>query len=516
MAAASPTAGTPAYGGRRQLLGNSGLNLVGQVLPMLAALVAIPLLVHGLGTARFGILAIAWALVGYLTFLDLGLGRGITKEVAELTSAGREAEVPRVFWSGMIGMLALAVAGATGFGLAAGPLVEDVLNIPAHLRGEARTAFYLLSASLPFVITSNGFRGLLEAQLRFGLVNAIRIPMGLMSFLGPVAMLPLSDGIVAPVSALVASRVLAWAAFAATSLRTTPQLWGRRDLDRSQLGRLLRYGGWVTVSSVIGPLMLTFDRFVVGALVSLSAITYYTTPYDAVTRLLFVPAALMSVAFPLFAAALARGRENVGFDVGNTLRYIALVMVPLSTALVAAAPYLLDAWLGGRFPTESSLTLQLLAIGLFINSLAMVPFALLQAAGRPDLPAKLHLVELPAYFAVLVVSVRAYGVDGAAVAWVVRAGVDAVLLFVIVSRTVPTAYATARGSLIGASVATLILVLLTLVPAEPRLLVGGGLLLIFLPVAWSTMLAHDERALVIRRVRAAFRRGTGSHPQEQT
>ena len=497
----SPPA-TPRYGGRRQLLGNSAVNLAGQLLPMVAALVAIPLLVSGLGTERFGILAIAWALVGYLTFLDLGLGRGITKEVAEVMSTGRERDVPRVVWAGLIGMTGLAVIGAAGFAIAVGPLVTGVLNVPEDLRGEARTAFYLLAASLPFVVTSTGFRGLLEAQMRFGLVNAIRIPMGLLSFLGPVAALPLSDGIVAPVAALVASRLLAWLAFLVAATRTTPRLWKDRHFDRAQLGRLLRYGGWVTVSSVVGPLMLTFDRFVIGALLSLTAITFYTTPYDAVTRLLFVPAALMSVAFPIFAGALARSAVEAAGDVANALRYISLVMLPISGVLVAGAPYLLDAWLGGRFPEESTVTMQVLAIGIFLNSLAMVPFALLQASGRPDLPAKLHLVELPVYFAVLAVCVTNFGVDGAAIAWLLRAWSDAILLFVIVSRTVPTAFTTARGSLIGASVVTMILLLLIQVPSEPRLAIGIAMLAAFVPIAWTRLLAADERAALARRLRA--------------
>ena len=500
--AQAPSREAPRYGGRRQLLGNSAVNLVGQLLPMMAALVAIPLLVDGLGTDRFGILAIAWALVGYLTFLDLGLGRGVTKEVAEAVSTGREADVPRTVWAGLAGMTGFAVIGALGFALAAGPLVEGVLNVPPALRDEARATFYLLAASLPFVVTSSGFRGLLEAQMRFGLVNAIRIPMGLLSFLGPVATLPFSEGTLAPVGALVASRVVAWIAFLVAAMRTTPRLWKDRHFDRTRLGRLLRYGGWVTVSSVVGPLMLTFDRFVIGAILTLTAITFYTTPYDAVTRLLFVPAALMSVAFPIFAGALARGGAAVASDVGNTLRYISLVMLPVSITLVAGAPYLLDAWLGGRFPEESSPTMQYLAVGIFLNSLAMVPFALLQASGRPDLPAKLHLVELPVYFAVLALCVSSFGVDGAALAWLLRAGVDALLLFVIVSRTVPMAYATARGSLIGASVATMILLLLIQVPSEPRLVIGIVLLLAFVPVAWLKLLAGDERAAVLRRLRS--------------
>lgn len=46
-------------------------------------------------------------------------------------------------------------------------------------------------------------------------------------------------------------------------------------------------------------------------------------------------------------------------------------------------------WLGSEFADNSTLVLQLLAVGVFINSLAHVPSGLEQGAGRPDLTAKL-------------------------------------------------------------------------------------------------------------------------------
>ena len=51
---------------------------------MLVALVAIPILVDGLGTARFGILTLAWMVVGYFSLFDLGLGRALTKLTAKV------------------------------------------------------------------------------------------------------------------------------------------------------------------------------------------------------------------------------------------------------------------------------------------------------------------------------------------------------------------------------------------------------------------------------------------------
>jgi hypothetical protein len=60
-----------------------------------------------------------------------------------------------------------------------------------------------------------------------------------------------------------------------------------------------------------------------------------------------------------------------------------------------------DARLGGyagwlaSSSDRATAVLQVLAVGVLVNCLARVPLTVLQAKGRPDLPAKYHLAELP-------------------------------------------------------------------------------------------------------------------------
>src|ERR1700723_1921283 len=59
------------------------------------------------------------------------------------------------------------------------------------------------------------------------------------------------------------------------------------------VGPLLRFGGWMTVSNIVGPLMVTLDRFLIAGLISVTAVAYYATPYELVTKLLLVPVAVV-------------------------------------------------------------------------------------------------------------------------------------------------------------------------------------------------------------------------------
>jgi O-antigen/teichoic acid export membrane protein len=74
----------------RSILHNAGWNLLGNLMPMLTGLLAVPYLVKQLGTERFGLLSLGWILIGYFGLFDFGLGRALTKMVAERWRGGRD------------------------------------------------------------------------------------------------------------------------------------------------------------------------------------------------------------------------------------------------------------------------------------------------------------------------------------------------------------------------------------------------------------------------------------------
>jgi O-antigen/teichoic acid export membrane protein len=420
----------------RVLVGNVGWNLAGQGLPLLVALVAIPPLIHGLGTDRFGIVTLAWVFIGYFSILDLGIGRALTQMAAERLAAQRRKEVPVLVWTSLALMVILGLAGTVVAAVLSPWLIGHVLHIPPGLQPETVGAFYLLAAAIPIVILSAVLRGLLEAHQRFKLVSAIRGPLGAFTFLGPLAVLPVSHSVFAVVLVLFGGRLVALAAFAWASLRVMPELRHRVDVDPARALSLLRFGGWMTVSNVVSPLMVYLDRFLVAATLTVTAVAFYATPYEMVTRLLVIPAAIAGVLFPAFAGAAIKSPEILPALLGRSLRYTLLILLPITLAVVALAYPGLHAWLGPDFALNSTAVLQWLALGVLANSLAAMPYALIQGIGRPDLTAKLHLAELPVYLALLWWLLHAYGITGAAVAWTLRVSIDCVLLLVIARQLI--------------------------------------------------------------------------------
>ena len=474
---------------------NTIWNLIGGA-PVIVAVFSIPILIRGLGKDRFGVLALAWALIGYASLFDIGLGRALTQLVSKKLGAGEEHEVPALVWTSLVLMLVLGAVGAVVIVVISPWLVRHALKIPEALQSETLRAFYLLGLSIPMVICAAGLRGLLEAHQRFMLVNALRIPLGVFTFAGPLLVLPFSRNLVPVVGILVAGRFVGCLAHFWLCLRVVPELRRHVAWHAPSAVPLLRFGGWMTVSNVVSPLMTTTDRFFIGGLISVAAVTYYATPYEVVTKLLLIPIALMAVVFPAFSVSFVNNPGRAALLYDRSVKYILLALFPIILFIVALAQNGLTLWLGADFARHSTRVVQWLALGVLANSLALVPFCFVQGVGRPDLTAKLHLLELPFYLGTLFWLIRTDGIEGAAIAWSARMVFDALALFVMAKRFLPASSPMPRKTkgLLAAATATLILAVLPqeLMPKIAFLLV---VILSFVPVTWFLILTPEERSL---------------------
>jgi O-antigen/teichoic acid export membrane protein len=315
-------------------------------------------------------------------------------------------------------------------------LSRSVLNVPEHLQGEALGSFLVLAGTLPFVVSTAGQVGILQAYQKFGWINAVRLPQGVFNFLGPVLVLLVTPSLVATTVVLATSRLAAWVVF---RHMCRARLGGGPSggFSRPHFRELLGFGGWITVSNVIGPMMLYFDRFLIGVMLTLTAVAHYTTPYEVVTRLWFLPEALVGVLFPALATSLVADPERAARIFGVSARVMLLSIFPLVALIMLFAPEGLLFWLGEDFARHSTSVMRWLAIGVFVNCLARLPSATLQSSGRPDLNAKIHMLELVPSLLLLWGLIHIYGVVGAAVAWTLRIAVDTLALFWFSMKVTP-------------------------------------------------------------------------------
>jgi O-antigen/teichoic acid export membrane protein len=416
-----------------KLVRHTLFNLAGLGLPMLVALACIPPLLGLLGSARFGLLSLIWAVVSYFSLFDLGLGRALTQRMAQRLAHDPAADVAPVAGTALALMLLVALAAAAGMALLASPGVALIRGVPDH--AEAVRALLAMAMAVPAVVLATGLRGMLEARHAFGLVNLIRVPLGVYTFVAPLAVAtwlgPRLDLIAV---ALLAGRVVTLAVHFWAVRLTTPGKHLAWTWQRSEVRPLLGAGGWLTVGSLVGPLMGYADRFVIAAAISAAAVAVYATPNELVTKLWIVPGAMTAALFPAFSAAAARRDGQAPHIAQLGMAWLYVVLLPLTLLLALFAHELLSVWINPAFAQDSAPLLKVMALGILVNCMAHVPLTWLQGAGHVRGPAVLQLVQVAPYLALLWWASATFGLIGTACMWAARMVLDTLAMFWLCAR----------------------------------------------------------------------------------
>jgi O-antigen/teichoic acid export membrane protein len=197
-----------------------------------------------------------------------------------------------------------------------------------------------------------------------------------------------------------------------------------------QLKRSLAFSGWLAVTNIVGPMLTYFDRFYIGAMLGLAAVSYYTIPYDVLIRFLVFPAAIMAVFFPMLVSAFGNQQVQQQREVlMSANRLLGLLWLPGLVFLMLFMHELLALWLTEDLADHMTHIAQWLAVGVFINGMSMIVYNLIQSTGRSDITAKFHLLELPFYALFFWYAIGQWAVEGAALAWTLRVLVDFILLY---------------------------------------------------------------------------------------
>jgi O-antigen/teichoic acid export membrane protein len=399
-------------------------------------IVTIPVILAGLGMVSFGLLTLIWTAIGYFGLFDFGLGRALTLRVAAMRAHEGSldlAEIAQGLWLVVIfGLLGAGVMHGVGL-----YYVSEVLDLSGPALREAQMAVVISAWSIPLVTVSSGLRGILEGLEAFKKAGLLLGLLGTLNFLLPWCMVVMGH----------ASLVwMVWSLVFARGVNVCLNFWWLRGVlskgmffvapKWGKAKSLFRFGFWMTVSNVVGPFMVAADRFLVAWALGTGLLAYYTVPQDAVLRLLVLPAAWATIWFPRFTKVYMQGDvKSMQSELRGGMRVVFWVMGPLCLVLGYFVSPLLGIWLGEAFASNTWMVAQVLLLGLFLNAMAHLPLAAIQAKGRVDLTAKLHVVELLLFVPGLMFAVTHWGILGAAWAWTARTAVDFVFLFIFSHKT---------------------------------------------------------------------------------
>jgi O-antigen/teichoic acid export membrane protein len=421
-------------------------NILGSAVPLVLTFVTVPLYIHLVGLERVGILSLAWLLLGYFGLFDLGLGKATAFRIAAQRDAP-PADRAATLWGALIVNVGMGIIGGLVLWVAAHIYFAHYFKVDEALRPEILAAVPLLALSVPVATLTGVLSGALQGREKFLATNVISavttilfqlLPLGVALLWGPSLTGLLTAALLSRAVALIALwRICAEEFTSGHSVKT----------ERDTVVALLRYGGWVSLNGLIGPILVILDRFAIGNVLGANLLGLYHVPFQIAKQLAIIPGSLTGALFPKLTVASAEDARLINRKALLTLT--ATLTLPVAIGIFAMEPFL-NLWVGREIGVQSAPVGRILLIGFWCNAMALVPCTQLQAAGRPRTVTMILLLQIPPYLGGLYFAMIGYGIVGCAVALAVRFGIDFIMQSLAVDRRIEAA------SALGGSLALLI------------------------------------------------------------
>lgn len=410
-----------------------------QALLLGLAFASSPYIVHHLGVDLYGVLLLVGLTTNYFAAAELGLGQASIKFIADTHARQDWNGLSRVFWTAVITYLAISTIAALVL-MAVTPWLVHLLRVPTASVAITEQVLYLAAMGLIVSMMSSIVSSVPRALERFDLFSFVGIVVGIGQVTTNVLLLHFGYSLRAMIMAGMSIQVIVLVVYAHMVKKLLPRI-GKPQWDRSSLRQLLDFGTWVTVSQGVGPILAHIEKFILGSLSTIAAVTFYTVPYNLSSSVNAIPAAISTVLFPAFSrlAAEQDARRTTDLLLRST-KYLFMGVLPLAVVLAVFSRNFLDAWMGAEFAAHSAIVLRILVSAAVIYAVSVPSCQVLQALGRPDVPAKFQLFEVCIHVPLCFFLIKRYGIVGAGVAWAVRVLLDTLLLTVSCSRVMGLAY----------------------------------------------------------------------------
>ena len=403
---------------------NTLINVLGLVIPSLVAFPTMGCMGRVLGVEKFGLYMLAFSLVGYAGIFDMGLSRAVIRSIAMNDSDPDKCRT--IIGTASRTVLALSLI-ATGLVFFLSKDIVHLLKVSDDSTADAIKAFQILAFVIPPFLLGLVWFSYPEGRQNFIKLNVCKSISGIMISIIPMLLIICNPCLSNAVLGLLVARYLA---LIPAYIPCKQELGnGFFKYEWSVLKELFSFGGWVTVSNIISPIMVYSDRFVLSSFIGADKVAFYTAPSEAVARMSIIPGALSRTIFPYLSKLQSEGISEAKKANVTLLCTVIIMSLPI---FIMAKP-ILDLWLGNIYGEESTNILRVLIIGFIFNSIAQIPFSHIQACGKSRLTATIHLIEVIPYLLVFIGLVYCKGLLGAAIAWTLRVTIDCMVLLIQMS-----------------------------------------------------------------------------------
>jgi len=436
---ASSEGATPRQEGEASpsLARNAALNLGGRITLVALALISTPVVVHAIGTTRYGVYVLALSLGGLLNILDLGLTPAVIMLLSRAWQERALGDMQRATSTGFTLFLGIGLIGGVVLALLVPWMTDSLLHVPASTRGAARFALWLSTGAFTLNMWLAVFSAVPIALERYDLVTARVIGVSLTSTVAIIICAVAGGGLQALMIVNILTSIAGLIMFYTVSRRLLPEITLRPGFDYSTFRQLARFSSFKFAGAVGGILTFRFDQFAIGALMNVTAVGYYAVPANASLRVFTSLIELIQPLFPRISKLRGDPAARRSLFLRGA-RVMNLVSLGILVILGVFADLVLRYWIHGDqgrlIEVQSTPAFRWLLAAFLIQSLAAVPAIFSEALGRPEVNNGFSVAGALIHVPLVLLLVPRFGITGAALALFINSATQTAAFVLYASR----------------------------------------------------------------------------------
>ncbi len=419
----------------RRVATNLLFSAAGQIWSVILTVITIPIVVHGLGEAAYGIFVVGSLLTGYVGFLDLGLSSAVVRSLAVQYVVGDDDKLTRLLGTALTLLLALGIMGAIAIAATAPLLVRSLFHIGPFLQEDAVFVLDLAAAGFGLNMCLSLFGAVPQGLQRQDLFTIRSFMLTTATAFGQILAVKLGGGLRWVAGITIVVNVLSLAVFVIVSRQLLPQVSFRPRLDRWAIRELSSFGLFRFLNQISAQLVFQLDRLIVAAFLPIRAVTFYSVPLSIAQKFTVVQFIFSGAYFPAASELHAtQDVERLRRLYLSSMKVSVVMVLPMVVLVAGFAHPLLATWLSPTFAEESTNVLVVLAVAYGFATIIGVPGLASDATGHIRWTTAFAIVSAIINLTLTLVLVPRLGPVGAALALLLNSATQGMIFIYVVQH----------------------------------------------------------------------------------
>lgn len=360
---------------------NSIWNTIGFFLSTILGLILLPIVIEGIGIANYGLYGVFMILLLPIGFANLGFDTAAIRFIAKYTETSDWLTASRYFSTALLMNLVVGLLGAF-FIILIGP------SLIIFFFKNSINNYLLIKQCLYWVAlgwVANQLRVVIisvpTARREYRKMTLGNCIIALVNF--ALVLLAVKGGASLPgyTAAVALSTVFATIYWTIILKKSFPAIIIKPVLDKQVFKNSFNYGGWLTLANIGGMLSGHGERFLLGTLLSTSALGIYTVAATIEGKAYALASKINEVMFPTFSALSDASRARKSNILMRSSFFMTTIYVSIGMPIIPLSEEILTAWINTEIALNGSTILILLVFAGILGAASNISYLFLLAEG---------------------------------------------------------------------------------------------------------------------------------------